>query len=325
MKKEKQNILVTGAGGYLGSETIKTLVKNRDLFNAVVALDLREIPVTERSSQTEYVTGDIRESLMEDYFCKYEIDIVIHLAAVIPGKNSNRELEYSIDVLGTKNILKACLASGVKKIIYSSSGAAYGYHADNPEWLSEKAQIRGNDEFPYSCHKRLVEEMMSEYRENHPQLKQLIFRPGVVLGDNTANPITSLFAKAFVLGIAGASSPFVFIWDRDVVACIIEGVLENKTGIFNLAGDGCLTMKEISKVLRKPYLPLPSGLVKAALGLLKKIGISQYGPEQVKFLQYRPVLSNKKLKEEFGYIPKKTSEEVFSYFISKNPDLKAGG
>ena len=50
---------------------------------------------------------------------------------------SRREFEYSVDVLGTENVLQACRAAGVRKIVVSSSGAAYGYHADNPEWLSE--------------------------------------------------------------------------------------------------------------------------------------------------------------------------------------------
>jgi UDP-glucose 4-epimerase len=46
----------------------------------------------------------------------------------------------------------------------------------------------------------------------------------------------------------------------------------------------------------------------------KKAGLTPYGPEQVKFLQYRPVLANRRLKEVFGYTPRKNTRETFAYF-----------
>jgi UDP-glucose 4-epimerase len=50
------------------------------------------------------------------------------------------------------------------------------------------------------------------------------------------------------------------------------------------------------------------------LAILHPLGLAQYGPEQVDFLRYRPVLSNRRLKEEFGYRPQKTSAEVFDFY-----------
>ena len=113
----------------------------------------------------------------------------------------------------------------------------------------------------------------------------------------------------------GAASPFVFIWDQDVVGCILKGIFSNATGIYNLAADGVLTMKEIAGLMGKPYVPLPASLVRAALWMLKKFGLSRYRPEEVNFIRYRPVLSNRRLKEEFGYTPQKTSRQVFEYYM----------
>jgi UDP-glucose 4-epimerase len=45
--------------------------------------------------------------------------------------------------------------------------------------------------------------------------------------------------------------------------------------------------------------------------------VTQYGPEQVDFLRYRPVLSNRRLKEEFGFTPRKTSRQVFEFFLAE--------
>jgi UDP-glucose 4-epimerase len=313
----KPSVLITGAAGYLGRETLQQLAPHRGQLRQLIATDIREVDGPQRTAGVEYVCADIRSVEMPALFKQHGVDVVVHLAAIVtPGRQSDRELEYSIDVLGTENVLKACVAAEVKKIIVTSSGAAYGYYRDNPEWLSETHPLRGNEEFAYSHHKRLVEEMLARYREQHPQLQQLIFRPGVVLGKNVNNQITALFEKNFVLGLRGAGSPFVFIWDQDVAACLVKGILENKTGIYNLAGEGTLNLREIAALLQKPFLPLPVPLVKSAFWLLRKLRLTQYGPEQVNFLRYRPVLSNQKLKTEFGYTPQLTSKEVFEYYLS---------
>ena len=82
---------------------------------------------------------------------------------------------------------------GVERVVVSSSGAAYGYHADNPAWLTEDDPVRGTDTFPYSLHKRLVEEMLAGYRESAPQLEQVVLRIGTILGETVDNQITDLF------------------------------------------------------------------------------------------------------------------------------------
>lgn len=309
-------MLVTGAGGYIGRQLIEALARDRRDLKTVVAADVRETPPDERLTGIDYVTADIRSSELIDIFNRFSIDTVVHLATIVtPGRKSNREFEYSVDVLGTENVLNTCLESRVKKLIITSSGAAYGYYADNPEWLDENDALRGNPEFAYSHHKRLVEEMLGSYRNEHPELNQLVLRPGTVLGATTSNQITALFQKTFIMGLMGADSPFVFIWDQDVVSCILKGIFGDVTGIYNLAGDGVLTMKEIAGMMDKPYVALPVGLVRAALWMLKKLGLSQYGPEQINFLRYRPVLSNRRLKKKFGYIPQKTTLEVFEYYM----------
>ena len=315
--RKRNSVLVTGAGGYIGRQLMEALAKDRRDLKAVVAADVREIPPDERLTGIDYVIADIRSSELIDIFKRFCIGTVVHLATIVtPGRKPDREFEYSVDVTGTENVLNACLESKVKKLIIASSGAAYGYYLDNPEWLDEDDALRGNPEFAYSYHKKLVEEVLARYRKVRPELKQLVLRPGTVLGATANNQITALFQKPFVIGIMGAASPFVFIWDQDVVGCILRGIFGDATGIYNLAGDGVLTMKEIAGLMGKPYVPLPAGLVRTTLWMLKKLGLSRYGPEQVNFLRYRPVLSNRRLKDEYGYIPQKTTRQVFEYYMS---------
>jgi UDP-glucose 4-epimerase len=312
----RRAVLVTGAGGYIGRQLVAALAGKRDGIATLVALDVRETPQAERLPNVVYLQGDVRDPKLEEILRAHAIETVAHLAAIVtPGPRSSRELEYSVDVLGTRNVLGACIATGVRQLVVTSSGAAYGYHADNPVPLREDDPLRGNPEFAYSDHKRQVEELLARARREHPELRQLVFRPGAILGASTANQITDLFEKPVVLGVWGSETPFTFVWDRDVVACLVKGIQEEASGTYNLAGGGATPLRAIARRLGRPFVPLPAWLIRGGLALLHPLGLSQYGPEQVDFLRYRPVLANDRLCQEFGYTPERKSDEVFEGYL----------
>ena len=301
-------VLVTGSSGYLGSQVVAALAAREDV--AVVGLDVRA--PQRRLEGVACEVADIRAPEVDAIVERHRPQVVVHLASIVtPGMKSDREFEYSVDVEGTRNLLEACVRHRVRRVIVSSSGAAYGYHADNPPWLTEADPVRGNRSFAYSWHKRLVEEMLADYRVRQPQLEQIVFRIGTILGATVKNQITDLFEKPRLLAIRGSDSPFVFVHDQDVVGAIVQGVTSPVTGIFNVAGDGKLNIDEIAARLGKRCVVLPAGVLRAALWLLKRLRLTQYGPEQIDFLRYRPVLDNRRLKEEFGYLPRLGSAQVF--------------
>lgn len=303
-----QRILITGAAGYIGHQ-----LGNR------LAADLQVIGTDLRSRDDVAFpihVLDIRDAGLTELLQREQITHVVHLASVLQASKDRRR-DYDIDVNGTRNVLDCCIKAGVRHLTITSSGAAYGYHPDNPAWIDEQDALRGNPEFAYSDHKRLVEEMLAEYRQQHPELQQLIFRPGTVLGAETRNQITELFMAPRILALKGSDSPFVFIWDQDVIGAMEMGLRQSKTGIYNMAGDGALSMREIAIRLNKPLRTLPVWLVKIALQVAQWRG-KPTSPAQVKFLQYRPVLSNRRLKEEFGYPLSKTSAEAFEYFVASS-------
>jgi UDP-glucose 4-epimerase len=308
--------LVTGAAGAIGLQVLKRLLQNDFSGVEVVASDVKNLPAFIKHPRLHFYKLDIRSREIFDLIKDGSFHGIIHLASIVtPGKKSQRDFEYSVDVLGTKNILQASLLGGIKHFIVTSSGAAYGYHPDLPEWIDEDFPLRGNEIFAYAWHKKCVEEMLAEYRNLVPEMSQLVLRPGAVLGDMVKNQITDLFEKPVVLGVAGSDSPFVFIWDQDVAEIIFQAMVQNKIGVLNLAGDGKVTNVELARLLARPLIKIPASVLRVTLAILKKFKLTQYGPEQVGFLQYRPVLNNQRLKSVFGFTPRLSSIEVLKRYI----------
>ncbi|UWR25175.1 SDR family oxidoreductase [Sulfitobacter sp. S223] len=297
-------ILITGGAGMVGLALADAL-PSRD----IVVTDLARAGLPE---QVSFQRMDVTGSDPDTIIAKVQPEVVVHLASIVtPPQGMTREQAFAVDVTGTRNVLDACLKHGVRRLVVTSSGAAYGYHKDNPVPLAEDAPCRGNPEFPYADHKRQVEELLAAAREQHPELEQVVLRIGTVLGAGTDNQITDLFRRKRLLAIRGSDSPFVFIWTHDLARIVKRAATDGPAGIYNVAGDGWLSLDELAKKLRKPVLRLPAWGVKAALAVARPLGLSQYGPEQVRFLQYRPVLDNGRLKSVFGYTPDLTSSEVF--------------
>ena len=311
-------VFITGAGGYVGGETVKVLAQEYP-YVKIIASDIVPAPEFYNEINATYEQADIRnEERINTILNTHNINVVVHLAAALPARDGlNRKFEYSVNVTGTNVIMDACLKNNIRKIIISSSGAAYGYHADNDSCVKEDHPLRGNKEFPYSDQKRMIEEMLSEYRVNHPELKQVIFRLSATIGSNVKNQISEFFEMPMLFGIKGYDSPFAFILDRDVVNCIVKAIIEDKEGIYNLTADGKIPMKHLAKMMNKKYVPVPEGVFKFALKYLQKMKIVPWGPEQASFIKYRLVMDNRSLKEDFGYIPQKNSQQVFEFYLNQ--------
>lgn len=297
-------ILITGAAGMVG----------RALAAALPAEDLllTDLAPAAQAGPARFRRMDVTGTDPQEVIAQERPEVVVHLASIVtPPPGMTRAQAFAVDVTGTRNVLAACIAQGVRRLVVTSSGAAYGYHPDNPQPLRESDPCRGNREFAYADHKRQVEEMLAEARQDHPALEQVVLRVGTVLGPGTENQITALFHRPRLLAIRGSDSPFVFIWTEDLARIVMRAATDGPPGIFNVAGDGALSVDDIAAALGKPVLRLPATALKLALGLARPLGLSRYGPEQVRFLQYRPVLANDRLKQRFGYTPELSSAEVF--------------
>jgi UDP-glucose 4-epimerase len=319
-----QNILITGSGGYIGKLFLEKCASLQGTqFDRIIAMDIKLPPADQQLIGVTYVQMDIRSKEVEELLPKYKIDTVVHLAAIIAiAGQISRETEYEVDVLGSSQLIDACVKHQVKKFITTSSGAAYGYWPSNVDtWLTEDMPMKGNYELPYSYHKWLVEEKLKDTLQKHTLPEQYVFRVGTILGKTTSNPITDFLKKDKILCLSGYKSPFVAIWDMDLVEILYKATQNSKSGIYNVAGDGAIPTPKLAEMMGKPTLSLPVSLLKFAFKILRPLGLVPYGPESLKFIQYRPVLSNEKLKNEFGYTPQKNTLQVFEYWMKENVKL----
>ena len=303
-------VLITGAAGFIGQQVLAELAVQHPKW-MLIAADIRPVSLQGLQLNVEPVRLDIsRPAQVQDCVGEWKPQAILHLAAVVnppPGMSEARL--HAIEVGGTRALLEAALAHAVEHLIVTSSGAAYGFCPGHAEWIDEEQPLRGHGSFAHARHKCEIEELLAAARTRQPRLRQLVLRPSTILGKRVDSRIGELFSRRTVVGLRGHASRFGFVWDQDVVNVIRQGLERGSAGIFNLAGDGALSLQEIAALLGKPYRPLPLGLLRTALRLFKPLGLSRHGAEQLDFLRYRPVLANRRLKEVFGYTPRYSSWE----------------
>lgn len=118
--------LVTGGAGYIGSHTVRALTsQNRN----VVVLDTLEFGRPDAVIAADLVVGDIADTDLVSELCRSRrVDEVVHFAAYKSvGESMEQPARYwRNNVAGTIQLLEACVASGVRRLVFSSSCSVYG-------------------------------------------------------------------------------------------------------------------------------------------------------------------------------------------------------
>ena len=156
MNLKDKKILVTGAGGFIGSHLVDGLLQKGAQVNCFIKYNSRndwgfidDLP-TEKKELIEVIPGDIRDSEIIRKSLK-DIDVVFHLAALIgiPYSYTNPKENFLTNVMGTYNIMQAALDNGVKKVVHTSTSEVYG----NPESIPITEEHKLFGQSPYSASK----------------------------------------------------------------------------------------------------------------------------------------------------------------------------
>src|SRR4051812_47007389 len=202
--------------------------------------------------KTEYRQGDILEpDSIRDLVDG--ADVLVHLAFVILG---GRDETHRINLEGTRNVFEAATSAGVKRFVYTSSVAAYGFHDQNPQPLTEEVAPKGTDEFYYSAQKAELERELHRMVDGS-DVDAYVFRPCIVAGGDALMIIRAIMDQIQLGGrlpqittflntvpflkpvLPDPGTPFQLVHQDDVAQALVAAVTgRGEPGIYNLAGEG---------------------------------------------------------------------------------------
>jgi len=174
-----RNVLVTGAGGFIGSHLTEHLVRLGAKVHALVKYNSRddrgqiEYLPQEIQDAIEIYWGDLRDTKSVFNAVK-ECQTVFHLGALIaiPYSYINPADYAQTNILGTTNILNACLEYGIEKVVHTSTSEVYGTAQYVP--IDEKHPLQGQS--PYSASK-IGADMIAESFYRSFGLPVVVIRP----------------------------------------------------------------------------------------------------------------------------------------------------
>jgi nucleoside-diphosphate-sugar epimerase len=278
-------VAVTGPTGEIGKPFIRALERQHDVTRILGMARRPFDPKAHKWSKTEYRQGDVLDRAAVDALCA-EADVVVHLAFIIVAGSKQ---SHEINLEGSRNVFEAAVKARAQRLVYASSVAAYGFHESNPQPLTEDVPARGTEAHPYSADKAAVEEVLSEVVENS-ETDAYIFRPCIVagpeapllinsipyvqLGDRMPSAVRALFDQVPILKpvLPDPGVPFQLVHHDDVATALRSAVLGRGTpGVYNLAGPGELTMRDLADALGYYTVPVPELAVDATAEVIARL------------------------------------------------------
>lgn len=304
-------IFVTGGAGFIGRHLVRSLLKNNhevSIFENFTNSKLNDIQDIVNDG-TKIIKGDLSNFKLLKNSLR-NIDTVIHLAAKIDILESIRhpELSHRINVLGSMNLLKACVDANVYGFIGASSAAVYG----DPKELPVKENSVPNPVSPYGAEKLAMEHYITAF-SNIYDLNSISLRFFNVYGAYQSNAYAGVITK-FMNNIR-KNKPLVIFGDgkntRDYVYIddLVQGIekslkkLKGKRGkIYNIGGGHSYSVNELAKIILQVYG--------------KNLKVIHKSPRKgdLRFSQTSISLA----KKELNYLPKFTLRKGLIKMLSEN-------
>ncbi|MGB8658477.1 MAG: NAD-dependent epimerase/dehydratase family protein [Candidatus Zixiibacteriota bacterium] len=291
-------ILVTGGAGFIGSNVADGFIHQGHKVTVVDNLSTGlECNVNKKA---RFFKADIRSVVMDNIFEKTKPDLLCHHAAQIDIRKSTADpvFDAGVNIIGSLNLLNACVKHNVKKVIFASTGGAiYG----EQDYFPADENHPANPLSPYGVAKLTIEKYLHFYRETHG-ISYIALRYANVYGPRQ-NPlgeagVVAIFCdrllrntQAVINGDGAQTRDFVFV--QDVVSSNLLALDYPKSDVFNI-GTGAET--DINRIF---------GILREKTGSKQKVlhGPAKPGEQQ------RSVLDCTKAERLLGWKPKHSLED----------------
>lgn len=323
-RKRKLKVAVTGPTGEIGRSFIRSLERSQDV-GEIRGMARRPFEPSDFGwRRATYVQGDILDRGAVDELVA-GADVVVHLAFVILGGHAESR---RVNLQGSRNVFEAAVAAGAKRLVYTSSVAAYGFHPDNPQPLTEDVPPRGSEGFYYSAQKAELEEALTRTLRG-TDVDGYVFRPCVVAGpeatalvanmpyvqasDALPGPLRDALAKlptpAPVLPDFG--TPLQLVHADDVATAVRAGVLgRGEPGVYNLAARGELSIADVAKALGWRSVAVPPAALDAAGELLERLPFTPARAEWLHALRVPVLMDAAKARKQLRWRARHDARET---------------
>ena len=330
MEQAALTVAVTGPAGEIGRSLIAELERSREVA-AVRAMGRRALdPAALGWQKTEYVRGDICRSADVDALIE-GADVVVHLAFV---KFGSREHAHRVNLAGSRNVFEAALAGGVRRVVYTSSVAAYGFEHRDAGPLNEEVPAVGSDRMRYSAQKAELEETLRETVEG-TAVDAYVLRPCIVAGPDSLELVTRLpyFWAAGVLPsitrrLLGTIAPRPVLPDfgvpvqlvhaDDVAVALRAAVLGwGEPGVYNLAAPGQITASDLASALGWRAFRLPRATLDAIAESAARIPVAGERLDWMHALRVPVLVDSGKARGLLGWQPRHDAAETLRQTVAE--------
>ncbi|MFS0898756.1 NAD-dependent epimerase/dehydratase family protein [Mycolicibacterium litorale] len=321
------SVAVTGPTGDIGISAIEALEDHPDV-GQVIGMARRPFDPAERGwTKTTYRQGDILDREAVDALVA-DVDVVVHLAFIIMG---SREESARINLAGTRNVFEATVAAArPRRLVYTSSVAAYGYHSDNPVPITEDVPPRGSPEHYYSEQKAACEAALAEITAGS-SLEVYVLRPCIVVGpkapaladampwNQLPGPVRRVTQALPLLKppFPDPGTPLQLVHHDDVAAAIALAVTTSAPpGAYNIAGDGVLSMSDVADALGARPVRVPRMAAVATSEVMSRLPFVPSALEWLHAGRTSVVMDTGKAREQLGWVPRYSAAEALSSLAS---------
>ncbi|MEJ7770334.1 MAG: SDR family oxidoreductase [Geodermatophilaceae bacterium] len=317
-------VLVTGVSRYLGAQLAAVLAADPQI-ERVIGLD--SVPPSQARSlalsRTEFVRADIRNPLIAKVISAAEVDTVVHMnIGSAPRRDGGRTSMKELNVMGTMQLLAACQkADSVSRLVVKSSTTVYGASPRDPAVFTEDTDAREVPSSGYAKDSVEIEGYVRGFARRRPDVGLAVLRFTNFIGQHIDSMLTRYFTLPLVPTVLGFDARVQMLHESDALEVLRLATVGDYRGTVNVGGDGVILVSQAIRRAGRIAVPVPSPAVGPLGALLRRTGVADFSPEQLRFLNFGRVVDTTRLVQEFGYQPRYSTAEAFADFCAKHSPM----